>query len=229
MPKILTAIKKKEMLELFKTGFSIDELANKYCLKKLTIKKHLKSLLGDSEFKKIIKYVVNKELNTDEADIRIEKDDNLFFQNQSETSLKNESDKLNKEEDVLDLSFQSNSDFIEITPLKGEFNFETRKDLTSKPLNEFLLPHNSYMVVDKNNELEVFFIKDFPEYCFLPDADQQRKIIKLFSDRKSASSFCNKNQKTIKVPNGEVFGLASSFLIKKGISRIIFDDNLLSI
>ena len=59
--------------------------------------------------------------------------------------------------------------------------------------------------------------------------DQKRKIIKLFSDKKAANSFCKKNQKIIKVPNGEVFSLVSSFLIDKGISRIIFDDNLLSI
>ena len=70
---------------------------------------------------------------------------------------------------------------------------------------------------------------DFPEYSFLPDDDQERRIIKLFSDKKAASAFCKKNQKIIKVPNGEVFSLVTSFLIDKGISRIIFDENLISI
>ncbi len=217
------------MVELFKTGLGIDELVKKYRLQKLTIKKHLKSLLGDSEFKKIIKFIENKELNKYEADIEIEKDFNLDSQNRDEKSSNYEIDCIDNEEDTLDLTSKSNVKFFEITPLNGEFDFEKRKDLTSKPLNEFPLPHNIYMVVDKNNELEEFFIKDFPEYSFLSETDQKRKIIKLFSERKSASLFCNKNQKTIKVPNGEVFGLASSFLIKKGISRIIYDDNLLSI
>ena len=100
---------------------------------------------------------------------------------------------------------------------------------TSKPLKEFIFPNDSYMIIDKNNELEIFQIEDFPEYSFLPDDDQKNKVIKLFSDKKIARTFCNKNQKIIKVPNGQVFILVASFLIEKGISRIIFDENLLSI
>ena len=74
----------------------------------------------------------------------------------------------------------------------------------------------------------MLFIRDFPEYNFLPEVDQKRKIIKLFSNKKTANSFCSKNQKVIKVPNGYVLNLASPYLIKKGISRIIFDNYLLS-
>ena len=63
----------------------------------------------------------------------------------------------------------------------------------------------------------------------MSENDQKRKIIKLFSDKKSANSFCNKNQKIIKVPNGNVFFLAASFLKEKGISRIINGDQLIAL
>ena len=55
MPKILSELKKKEMLYAFKNGNSLEDLEVKYELKKVTIAKHLKSLIDSAEFMKIAK------------------------------------------------------------------------------------------------------------------------------------------------------------------------------
>ena len=190
------------MVEAFKKGASLDDLSILYKLKVSTIKKHLKNSLGETEFKKTINLKQIKDENDQDLD-------------------RNEGKKQSK--------VQKDENFFEIPPLNETYDFGVRKDFASKPLKDFVLPENIFLIVDKSIELEIFSIRDFQEYSFLSETDQNRKIIKLFSDKKSANSFCNKNQKIIKVPNGNIFFLASSFLKEKGISRIIYDDHLLSI
>ena len=202
MPRTLSEIKKKEMVAAFKRGVNLDELSILYKLKVITIKKHLKNSLGEIEFKKTINLKQIKEVNVQYLD-----------GNEEEKRIK----------------VQNNENFFEIPPLNETYDFGVRKDFASKPLKDFELPENIFLIVNKSIELEIFSMRDFPEYSFLSENDQNRKIIKLFSDKKSANSFCNKNQKIIKVPNGNIFFLAASFLKEKGISRIIYDDNLLSI
>lgn len=202
MPKKLSEIKKKEMVDAFKKGANLDELVILYKLKVNTIKKHLKSLLSESEFKKIISLKKIKEENDQE---------------------------LHENQEKKQSNIQIDQNFIEIAPLNEIFDFGVSKDFASKPLKDFVLPENTFLIVDKSIELEIFLMRDFPEYSFMSETDQDRKTIKLFSDKKSANSFCNKNQKIIKVPNGNVFFLASSFLVDKGVSRIIYDEHLLSL
>jgi len=202
LPRTLSEIKKKEMVAAFKKGVNLDELSILYKLKVITIKKHLKNSLGETEFKKTINLNQIKEVNFQDLD-------------------GNEGEKSSKA--------QNDENFFEIPPLNETYDFGVRKDFASKPLKDFELPENIFLIVNTSIDLEIFSIRDFPEYSFLSETDQNRKIIKLFSDKKSANSFCNKNQKIIKVPNGNIFFLASSFLKDKGITRIIYDDNLLSL
>ncbi len=193
------------MINDFKNGSSFDQLSNKYGLKEITIRKHLKKILTEKVFNRL-----SSELKI--RDIKIEKND-------SELNPKTKNSNLEEREDM----------FYEILPLSEEIDFNSRKDLTSKPLKDFDFPNNTFMIVNNNIELEIKYIKDFPEFSFLAESDQLCKTIKLFSEKKIANSLCSKNQKVIKVPNGEVFKLSANFLLNKGISKIILDEVLLSI
>ena len=53
--------------------------------------------------------------------------------------------------------------------------------------------------------------------------------IEIFSDQKIAKKVCLTNQKLIKIPNPKVLELAAKKLKEKGITRIIYEDNLLSL
>lgn len=220
MPKILSDLKKNEIALAFKSGSTLDELSTQYGLNKSTIIKYLKKILSDSEYERIKKSKSPKIVNKNSSENKIEKVINLKSNN-DEADFKNPKNFYNSSND--------DENFTEIPPLFEFIDLERQVDLTSKPLNEFSFPDDIFMIIDKNIELETQTVRDYPEYDFLSDSDQNRKIIKVFSKKKSASLFCSKNQKVLKVPNGKVLNLAAPFLLKKGITRIIFDDYLLSI
>ena len=191
MPKIISDIKKEKMAEAFKEGLSFEDLTIQFDLKKITIIKHLKTIFGLKEYKRI------------EKERQVLNNENIIFEtgviksNQLEekSKLNNYSSSIEHGEfNVDNLGIQD--DFFELAPLNENFNFAERKDLTSLPLENFDFPSILYMIVDKNIELDISFISDFPEYSFLPDDDQSLKTIKLFPDKKSASLFCKKKPKS---------------------------------
>ena len=85
------------------------------------------------------------------------------------------------------------------------------------------------MIVDKKIELQIKLLKDFPEWQFLPPDDLSRKAIEIFFDLNLAKRSCTKEQKVLKVPNTDVFRIARSNLIAKGISRIVCAENLIAL
>ena len=105
----------------------------------------------------------------------------------------------------------------------------SRKELSSIPISEIDFPKMVYMVVDKKIELDVKLLKDFPEWQFLPQEDLSRKTIEIFFDLNLAKRSCNKEQKVLKVPNTDVFRIASPVLSLKGISRIVCAENLIAL
>ena len=88
---------------------------------------------------------------------------------------------------------------------------------------------DSYMIVNKNIELEIKFLKNFPEWDFLPDIDLNRKTIEIYYDLKIAKRSCDKDQKVIKVPNTDVFKIVAPILTSRGISRIISSEKLIAL
>ena len=105
----------------------------------------------------------------------------------------------------------------------------SRKELSSVPISEIDFPKVVYMVVDKKIELEIKLLKDFPDWSFLPQEDMTRKAIEIFFDLKLAKRSCNKEQKVLKVPNTDVFRIATPLLMAKGITRIVCAENLISL
>ena len=119
--------------------------------------------------------------------------------------------------------------FVEIVPLDYEIDNIPRKDLSSIPISKVDFPKVVYMLIDKKIELETKYLKEYPDWQFLPQEELNRKTIQIFIDLKVAKRFCNANQKVLKVPNTDVFRLVAPFLLEKGISRIVSDDKLISL
>ena len=119
--------------------------------------------------------------------------------------------------------------FFEIAPIDYEMDSTSRKEISSVPLSEVDFPKVVYMIVNKKIELEIKLLKDFPEWQFLPQEDLSRKTIEIFFDLNLAKRSCNKEQKVLKVPNTDVFRIASPLLIAKGISRIVCAENLIAL
>ena len=224
MAKRLTEKQKEEIKTNFLDNQSVEFLSEKFNCTKTTIIRNLKKSLGEKKYKE------NLDKLNPTVDIKNEK--LLEIDNQ----LSNEKNKINKSDDNSILIDRSNEDkinpfesFIEITPLDHDFEVVSQKDISSIPLSKIKLPNMVFLIVKKEIELETKYLKDYPEWQFLPQNDLKRKTIEIHFDLKTAKRMCNKDQKVIKVPNTDVFRIVAPILISHGISRIVTAENLISI
>ena len=223
----LTEKQKEEIVNSFKSGTDIDALAQKYGCTKSTIIRNLRKNLGDLKYKDFINK--NKSLKEKPETNKIQTND-LVKTNFDNEYLKNDSsDTTVLNENITSSYFVPSYSFFEIAPVDYEIDNSPRKELSSVPLSEVDFPRVVYMVVDKKIELEIKLLKDFPEWQFLPRDDLSRKTIEIFFDLNLAKRSCNKEQKVLKVPNTDVFRIASPVLISKGITRIVCAENLIAI
>ena len=241
MAKRLTEKQKEEIIKLFTSGISIENLSKKFNCTPLTISRNLKKKIDEEKYqelilksKKPIKSLDNKKQMSNPQSIIQQKNKNQT-NNLLKINFDNEDVKKDdKEHKVLNANITSSNfapidSFFEIAPVDYEIDNSSRKELSSVPLSEVDFPKIVYMIVDKKIELEIKLLKDFPEWQFLPQDDLRRKTIEIFVDLNLAKKSCNKEQKVLKVPNTDVFRIASPVLIAKGISRIVCADNLIAL
>ena len=219
MPKKLSDTQKKEMINLFSNGMTIDQLSNRYDITRITITRHLKKEIDEKQFKNILEKNKKNKKNKIEPKKDVNENSNDLSNTPEETH----------DEIANEFSSFNQSEFFEITPLDYEINSEVQKDLSSVSINEIELPKIVYMVVDNQIELQTKLLKDYPEWQFLPQSDLNRKTIEVYFDAKEAKRFCSKEQKVIKVPNTKVFIIVAPILISKGISRIVCPDKLIAL
>ena len=227
MAKRLTHKEKDEIIESFKSGADIYELSEKYDCTNSTIIRNLKKTLGESKYKdlfdkgKLKKTRSKNNKNQTNASLKTNFDDE---------DLKNNSNvSITLNENLNSSNFEPINPFFEIAPIDYEIDKSSRKELSSVPISNVDFPKIVYMIVDKKIELEIKLLKDFPEWEFLPDDDLKRKTIEIFLDLDLAKKSCNKDQKVLKVPNTDVFRIAAPVLLAKGISRIVFAENLIAL
>ncbi len=227
MAKRLTDQQKIKIINKFNDGLSIEELSREFNCTNTTIIRNLKKDLGEKTYKDLAKKIKksfqnnnnyeNANIDSLNTDLNLETSKNDF----KEIRTLNKSDTESNPTSV--------SEFIEIAPLNFEIENNSRKELSSVPIGEIEFPKIVFMIVSKNIELEIKFLRDYPDWEFLPNEDLKRKTIEIFFDLKTAKRFCNKEQKVIKVPNTDVFKIVSPILISRGISRIISAEKLIAI
>jgi len=219
LPKKVSDSEKKEILDSFSKGFPIKELSEKYNYSIQTITRQLKLILGDAEYKKI-KLTAQSQTSNSNFKKKINEENLSSKVSNNYQNLSNKKGSIFQEEV---------NNFFEIVPLTEGIELNKQKDISSIPISEFDLPKVVYLLVDNKIELDPKLLKDYPEWDFLPKEDLIRNTIQIFADKKNAQLNCRNNQKLIKVPNPDVFFMASKFLKAKGISRIIFQNYLLSL
>ena len=218
MSKRLSEKQKEEISLRFTKGENIESLSRLFNCSKLTITRNLKKILGDSVYQNLTKK------------FKIESDMNVIQEYRPKNDQSNqiytfEEDSIGKDKEEV----FSEMHFVEVTPLNLEIDNVPQKDLSSKPLSEIEFPNVVFIIVDKKIELEIKFLKDYPQWHFLPSEDLDRKTIEIFNDLQTAKKFCNKEQKVIKVPNSNIFKIVAPVLLSRGISRIINDEQLVAL
>ena len=221
MAKRLSEKQKKIIVKCFIKDRAVDALAAEFDCTRSTIIRNLKKILGDDKYKELIdkSKTINYPNNSEKINHTFEKD-NLPNEKTFNELVK---DNFIKED------FSSISPFTEIAPLNFEIESSVQKDLSSVPINEVNLPSIVYMIVDKEIELEVKYLKEYPDWQFLAKEELNRKTIAIYSNLKVAKRFCKKEQKVIKVPNSNVFRIVSPLLQSRGITRIVSEDQLIAL
>tara|TARA_B100000989_G_C19522644_1_gene465074 strand:- start:2110 stop:2790 length:681 start_codon:yes stop_codon:yes gene_type:complete len=226
LAKRLSDQQKEEIIRLFTLGKTIDELSKQFNCTKSTISRNLNKHLGGEKYKELaLKGQEAKKLSD-------YKKANISVKNINSLNKKNDNEKYDYE-NKSDQSSQSEtlpiSPFLEIIPLEYEIENKPQKDLSSIPIAEISFPKIVYMIVDKKVELEIKFLKDYPEWQFLSQDELNRKTIAIYFNIKIAKRFCTKEQKVIKVPNTDVFRITAPVLVSRGISRIVSEDKLIAL
>ena len=206
MPRKVSELEKKAILDSFISGMDIKQIAKIHKYSPATISRQLKKLLKNDDFEDI--KIKNTKSNN--------KDLKKFLE---ENSIENN----NMDQEI------NSEEIFEILPIINGLDLNTQKELSSEPMIDAKLPEVVYLVVDKKIELIPKLLKDYPEWSYMPEEDLKRVTLEIFADQKHAKRYCSKNEKIIKIPNSKVFIIASKSLKTKGISRIIFDDLLLSL
>ena len=211
MTKRLSEKEKREIVDFFNNGKTTQEIASTFDCTKLTIIRNLKKLIGEEKFMQLNnkKNSIVQNFNTEVKKISYENEKKIYH---------------DFEEEVIPIT-----PFMEIEPLDCEIENTVQKDFSSVPINEVDFPKVVFMIVDKKIELEIKYLKEYPNWQFLSQDELNRKTIEIYEDLKLAKRFCNKDQKVIKVPNTEVFKIVAPLLISKGISRIISNDKLIAL
>ena len=219
MAKRLSEKQKEEISLKFTQGENIESLSKLFECSKLTITRNLKKILGDSVYQNLI-----KKFKTDsDIDVIKEYRSKKNHQDNPINNFEEDSTRNDVEE------FFSEMQFVEVTPLNLEIDNVPQKELSSKPISEIEFPIIVYIIVDKKIELEIKYLKDYPQWHFLPKEDLGRKAIEIFNDLQTAKKSCSKGQKVLKVPNSNVFKIVAPVLLSRGISRIINDEQLVAL
>ena len=221
MARRLSDNEKREIVNGFMNGKTLEELAENFNCTKLTICRNLKKNLGEKSYENIL-----KKNNSNYSDLGKEKIENQISEKGSTISnLSKESNlSIDKHPEIINVT-----PFVEIAPLNYEIDNLPQKDLSSVPISEVELPEIVYMVVDKKIELEIKLLKDYPDWQFLSQNELNRKTIEIFFDLKVARKQSSKDQKVLKVPNPDVFRIVAPILISRGISRIVSSDTLIAL
>ena len=222
MAKRLSEKQKEEIKINFLDNQSVEILSEKFNCTKTTIIRNLKKSLGEKKYKEILNRL-NEPFDI-EGENFLENDNKQTFEENIIKKTEDTSIGISNEDKIS--PFES---FIEITPLDHDFEDVPQKDISSIPLSEIKLPNIVFLIVKKEIELETKYLKDYPEWQFLPQNDLKRKTIEIHFDLKTAKRMCNKDQKVIKVPNTDVFRIVAPILMSRGISRIVTAENLISI
>ena len=222
MAKRLSEKQKEEIKINFLDNQSVEILSEKFNCTKTTIIRNLKKSLGEKKYKEILNRL-NEPFDI-EGENLLENDNKQTFEENTIKKTEDTSIGISNEDKIS--PFES---FIEITPLDHDFEDVSQKDISSIPLSEIKLPNIVFLIVKKEIELETKYLKDYPEWQFLPQNDLKRKTIEIHFDLKTAKRMCNKDQKVIKVPNTDVFRIVAPILMSRGISRIVTAENLISI
>lgn len=98
------------------------------------------------------------------------------------------------------------------------------------PLTASALPPLCYLVVEKvSSELVVFPLRTFASLGQIPEAEGDARTLPVFGNHHGARRFSRRNQRVIKVPDGNLLKTTGPYLQAKGITRLLIDGQVFAL
>lgn len=97
------------------------------------------------------------------------------------------------------------------------------------PIADAVFPRTCYLVVDRLSELITHPLKEFAELGTIPAEQESALTLPVFDNHRVARRFSRRNQRIIKVPDGQIITKTSSYLQAKGITHLLIDGNIYSL
>ncbi len=97
------------------------------------------------------------------------------------------------------------------------------------PISDAVFPRTCYLVVDRLSELITHPLKDFGDLGEIPIQQESALTLPIFDDHRVARRFSRRNQRVIKVPDGQLITKTASYLQAKGITHLLIDGNIYSL
>ncbi|MEM1251257.1 MAG: helix-turn-helix domain-containing protein [Cyanobacteria bacterium P01_H01_bin.21] len=97
------------------------------------------------------------------------------------------------------------------------------------PISDAVFPRTCYLVVDRLSELITHPLNEFAELGKIPADQELAQTLPIFDNHRVARRFSRRNQRVIKVPDGQIITKATSYLQAKGITHLLIDGNIYSL
>ncbi|NJN30416.1 MAG: hypothetical protein HC824_08280 [Synechococcales cyanobacterium RM1_1_8] len=97
------------------------------------------------------------------------------------------------------------------------------------PLEEANLSRMLYLVIDRTADLITMPMQHFSDLGQLPVEEEEKKTLPVFENHRVARRFSQRNQRVIKVPDGQLLLKTAAWLEAKGITRCLLDGQVYSL
>ena len=232
-PRRLSDSEKQDLVGRYKAGESTSALAEAFGCSPNTVSRTVKALLPADAYA-ALKASRQKGLATpptptvtqpEEPEVdSLKEDDSSLALDDADDFGEDSEEELAEDDDN-----GSVETFTELVPLLGVGDLSDRPMNQAQPFSVDLLPDSAYMLVDKVVELDARPLKEFPELGLLDDAEQERQGLCLFASPRAAKRQCGRSQRVIKGPDTAVFQRTSSYLLARGITRLVLDGTLIAL
>ena len=232
-PRRLNDSEKQDLVGRYKAGESTAALAEAFGCSPNTVSRTVKALLPAEAYAalKASRQKGSVVLPPDGPAIQAESETDSLKDDDSSLALDDADDfGEDPDEELADDDENGSAEtFTELVPLIGVGDLSDRPLNQAQPFSVDLLPDSAYMLVDKVVELDARPLKEFPELGLLDDAEQERQGLYLFASPRAAKRQCGRSQRVIKVPDTAVFQRTSSYLLARGITRLVLDGTLIAL
>ncbi|WP_299403366.1 hypothetical protein [Acaryochloris sp. IP29b_bin.148] len=139
-------------------------------------------------------------------------------------------DEVDEDEDLDDFEADDADESEEDETLEPQsplgVTLESEALIQVRPFSEVSFPKTCYLVVDRSAELITCPLQAFGELGTIPEDDVNAKTLPIFDNHRIARRFSHRNQRIVKVPNGNVLKKTYSQLVAKGITRLLINGHV---